>query len=241
MQQEKVISKVAEMQPQKVQDQAKVKEEAKIIQLIVFNLGDEELGATIDQIREIIRVGSITPIPNSPDFIKGVANVRGEITVAVDLKERFFLHTKKETESKHMIITEQEGNLFGLMVDEVTEVLRIPETDIKPAPKLVTRKERVYINGVLTLENRLIVLLDLRKVLSEQELARLAEMAKIQHTVVEKEGEKAKLETLKTAEKKEQRMEQKTTEPAEKVKQKEGKNPSNPAEKKKNKKRKNRL
>lgn len=241
MQQEKVISKVAEMQPQKVQDQAKVKEEAKIIQLIVFNLGDEELGATIDQIREIIRVGPITLIPNSPDFIKGVANVRGEITVAVDLKERFFLHTKKETESKHMIITEQEGNLFGLMVDEVTEVLRIPETEIKPAPKLVTRKERVYINGVLTLENRLIVLLDLKKVLSEQELARLAEMAKIQHTVVEKEGEKAKLETLKTAEKKEQRMEQKTTEPAEKVKQKEGKNPSNPAEKKKNKKRKNRL
>jgi len=241
MQQEKVISKVAEMQPQKVQDQAKVKEEAKIIQLIVFNLGDEELGATIDQIREIIRVGSITPIPNSPDFIKGVANVRGEITVAVDLKERFFLHTKKETESKHMIITEQEGNLFGLMVDEVTEVLRIPETDIKPAPKLVTRKERVYINGVLTLENRLIVLLDLRKVLSEQELARLAEMAKIQHTVVEKEGEKAKLETLKTAEKKEQRMEQKTTEPAEKVKQKEGKNPSNPAVKRKSRRGKNRL
>jgi len=66
-------------------------EEGKIIQLIVFNLGDEEFGADIAQVREIIRKGAVTPIPDSPDFIKGVTNVRGEIAVVIDLKRRFFL------------------------------------------------------------------------------------------------------------------------------------------------------
>ncbi|MBU2437502.1 MAG: chemotaxis protein CheW, partial [Candidatus Omnitrophica bacterium] len=139
-------------------------EKGKIIQLIIFQLGDEEFGTDIDQVREIVRLGPITPIPDSPDFIKGVTNVRGEIAVVIDLKRRFFLRMKKNIEEKHIIITEQENNLFGLMVDEVSEVLRIPETDIKATPELVTRIDRVYINGVLTLENRLIIMLDLRKV-----------------------------------------------------------------------------
>lgn len=218
MQQEKILSKSVKIKSQKEQDKAKAKEEIEIVQLIVFNLGDEEFGATIDQVREILRVGTITPIPDSPDYIKGVANVRGEITVLIDLKARFLLHKDKEVESKHMIITEQENNLFGLIVDEVTEVLRIPEIDIKPAPKPVTGKGRTYIRGVLTLEDRLIVLLDLKKVISEQELVRLAEMAKKQDMAIDKEREKTEEETLKLAEKKGQRTEQKTAKQTEKQK-----------------------
>lgn len=151
-------------------------EEGKVVQLIVFNLGDEEFGADIAQVREIIRTGPITPIPDSPDFIKGVINVRGEIVVTIDLKARFFLPANKEVECKHIVIAEQEKNLFGLMVDEVAEVLRIPETDIKEPPELVTKIHKEYVSGVITLENRLIILLDLTKVLSEEELARLAEI-----------------------------------------------------------------
>jgi purine-binding chemotaxis protein CheW len=150
--------------------------EGEIVQLIVFNLGDEEFGANINQVIEIINVGSITPIPDSPDFIKGVTNVRGEIAVIIDLKELFLFRTKKEVESKHTIITEQGKNLFGLMVDEVTEVLRIPETGIKPAPELITRIDRKYISGVVTSENRLIILLDLIKAFSEEGLAGLTEV-----------------------------------------------------------------
>lgn len=152
-------------------------EEAKIVELIIFNLGDEEFAADIDQVREIIRKGTITPIPDSPDFIKGVTNVRGEITVVINLKARFFLSIKKEVESKHIVITEQDKNLFGLMVDEVTEVLRIPENEVKPTPELVTRIDRVYIRGMITLENRLIIFIDLAKVLQEEELTRLAKLA----------------------------------------------------------------
>lgn len=176
-------------------------EEAKIFQLIVFNLGDEEYAADISQVREIIRIGDITSMPDSPEFIKGVTNVRGEITVVIDLKARFFLPINNEVESKHIVITEQEKNLYGLMVDEVTEVLRIPEKEIKPPPELVTRADRIYISGVLTLENRLMMLLDLTKVLSEEELARLSEI-RLKHRApseqrVKAEDQKHKAEETK--------------------------------------------
>jgi len=182
-------------------ERAPAEEEAKVIQLIVFNLGDEEYGADINQVREIIRTGTITPIPDSPDFIKGVSNIRGEIPVIIDLKARFFLPpVKRDVEDRHIVITEQEKNIFGLLVDEVTEVLRIPETDIKPAPELVTKIEREYVNGVITLGNRLIIMLDLAKVLSADELARLSDFSqrhrserqtKAQYVVVSPEAEKA--------------------------------------------------
>ena len=148
---------------------------AQIVQLIVFRIGDEEFGVRIEEVREIIATGPITPIPDSPDFIKGVINVRGEVPIVIDLKERFFLHTK-EAQSKHVVLTEQEKNLFGLLVDEVTEVLRIPANLIKKAPELVTKIHEDYVSGVITIENRLIILLDLAKVLSEEDLEKLTEV-----------------------------------------------------------------
>lgn len=187
--------------PQAPQKKSASEEDLPIVQLIVFNLGDEEYGANINQVREIIRTGNITPIPDSPDFIKGVSNVRGEIPVIIDLKERFFLPIKKNAENKHIVMTERDKNVFGLLVDEVTEVLRIPQTDIKTAPEIVTRIDREYVNGVITLGNRLIILLDLHKVLSPEELARLSDFsqkhhserqAKAQHVVVSPEGKAAK-------------------------------------------------
>jgi len=164
-----------------------------IIQLIVFNLGGEEFSADIRQVREIILRGIITPIPDSPEFILGVTNVRGEITVVIDLKARFFLSQEKGAQNKHIIITEQEKNLYGLMVDEVTQVLRIPENSIKPAPKLVTKIDRKYIKGVITLDDRLILLINLTEVLSEDDLTRLAalnqEQRKTEHAKIMKEEE----------------------------------------------------
>lgn len=181
MDEKDIISKGARMQPQ--QKKATSEEKAEVLQLI-FNLGDEEYGVNINQVREIIRTGNITPIPDSPDFIKGVSNVRGEIPVIIDLKERFFLPQDKNIESKNIVITEQGKNLFGLLVDEVTEVLRIPETKVKTTPELITRIDRTYISGMLTIGNRLIILLDLSKVLSGEELAKLAELAP-KHRAVE--------------------------------------------------------
>jgi purine-binding chemotaxis protein CheW len=152
-------------------------QEQQIVQLIVFHLEDEEFGVPISEVREIIATGPVTPIPNSPKFIVGVINVRGEVPVVINLKERFSLRRKKEIESKHIVLTEQDKNLFGLLVDEVTEVLRVEENTITKAPELVTRIHEDYVKGVLTIDNRLILLLDLAKVLSQEDLERYTEIS----------------------------------------------------------------
>ncbi len=172
--------------------------EGKIIQMIVFSLADEEFGVNIDQVREIIRKGTVTPIPDSPDFISGVTNVRGEIAVVIDLKNRFFLPAKKGVEEKHIVMSEQDKNLFGLMVDEVTEVLRIPQAEIKGTPELVTRIDRVYISSVVTIENRLIIMLDLTKVLSEEELEKLSQIQLKHQQGLERTKEKTEVNEPET-------------------------------------------
>lgn len=151
-------------------------ERTPIIQLIVFNLAGEEYAAEIGQIKEIIKVETITSIPDSPDFIKGVINLRGNIVVIMDLKYRFSLRTEKEVKSKNIIISREEKNPYGLIVDEVTEVLRIPETEIKAPPELVAKIDKKYVSGVVTIANRLIILLDLVKVLSISDLVKLTEV-----------------------------------------------------------------
>ena len=149
-------------------------EKQALIQLIVFRIGDEEFGIPIGAVQEIIKVGTITPIPDSPDFIKGLINVRGEIVAIIDVRARFFLTELEET-PRHIVIAKSNENFFGLLVDEVIEVLRIEESDIKLPPKLMTKLNEEYVQGVITHDGRLIMLLDVEQVFSEDELARLAE------------------------------------------------------------------
>ncbi len=163
--------------------------EEKIEQLILFHLDHEEYGIKITDVREIIKAGLITPVPDSPIFISGVINVRGLVIAVLDLKLRFCLKSEKEdTESKHVIITQQGNNLIGLMVDEVTEVLRLPQKLIKETPEIISNIREKYVSGVLTLGNRLVIMLDLNKILSEKELYELVQVAK-KHEQIEPEGE----------------------------------------------------
>lgn len=149
----------------------------KIIQLVIFYISNEEFGVPIEEIQEIIKYVNITPIPDVPDFIKGIINVRGDIVTVIDLKSRFSIQ-KKSSAAKHIIITKQYDNFFGLIVDEVTEVLRISESEIKFPTALNSKKiRREYLNGVVVVEERLIVLLDLSQILSEEEFSRLAELS----------------------------------------------------------------
>jgi purine-binding chemotaxis protein CheW len=145
-------------------------ERPSIFQLIVFRAGNEEFGVPIDAVREIIKVGLITPIPASPNFISGITNVRGEIITAIDVRLRFSLPFDRKSQPKHIIVTKQEDGLFGLIVDEVIEVLRIHESDIKPPPQLVTQIHKKYVSGVVTNNSRLIILLDLSQVLAQKDL-----------------------------------------------------------------------
>ena len=184
------------------------KEQAEeLVQLVVFDLDNEEYAVPIEDLREIIRIPEIAPVPNAPEFIRGILNLRGTIVVVVDLEKRFKLTREGAAPSAHIIITQIKDSTFGLIVDKVSEVLRVPVSKIKPTPSLVSSKIHAdYLKGVAVLETenstkelteeecrrllaerqsqkatktsktRLIIILDLPKMLAEEELLRVGSL-----------------------------------------------------------------
>jgi len=150
-------------------------EQADIIQLIVFRIGEETFGVEIDDVREIIKTASITPIPDSPPFVKGLINVRGDIIPTIDLRVCFVLPEDNENglHNQHIVVTRNQPSVYGLLVDEVTEVFRIPKADIKKPPKLLTTIHEDYVAGVVTLEDQLTIVLNLKEILSDEEILKL--------------------------------------------------------------------
>jgi purine-binding chemotaxis protein CheW len=156
------------------------KPDAKEIQLVNFRLRDQEFGLDIGSVREITRVTDISRIPEAPSFILGVTNLRGQIIPVVDMARQFDLPPQdKLPESARIVVTELNGQTVGMLVDEVPEVLKIPAENIEPAPELIqTEIRKDFIKGVGKIETRIIVLLDLEKVLAPHETEELAKMNK---------------------------------------------------------------
>ncbi len=139
-----------------------------MVQLVNFRLRDEEFGLDIGSVREITRVADITHIPEAPSFIYGVTNLRGQVIAVIDLAKQFGLAPQQDLpETAKIVVTEIKGQTVGMLVDEVPEVLKIADENIEPAPELVQTEVRTdYIKGVGKLDNRLIILLDLEKLLA---------------------------------------------------------------------------
>ena len=146
--------------------------ENKEIQLVVFRLRHEEFGADIGQVLEISRMQEITHVPKAPGFIEGMINLRGRVIGVVDLSRQFGLESQKELPKTARIVVTQTGSeTVGLMVDEVPEVLRIAASAIEPTPEIIQAEiQRDYIKGVAKVGERLIIMLDLNKVLSPHEI-----------------------------------------------------------------------
>lgn len=137
-------------------------------QLVVFNLGMEEFGVNIMQVQEIIRMPEITRIPRSPDYVKGVINLRGKIIVVMDLDKRFGMSQKDMTDESRVVVVDIKGTVIGLVVDSVSEVIRLQGSNIDQTPEIITQKINAeYLKGVGKLEDRLLILLDLENILSE--------------------------------------------------------------------------
>jgi len=143
--------------------------EGAILQLVTFKLGTEEFGVDILKVQEINKMMSITKIPNAPGFIEGVINLRGKIIPIVDLRKRLGFREKPYDKSTRIIVVELEGLVLGFIVDSVSEVLRIPENTIEPPPSMVAGIESEYIEGVGKLDDRLLILLELKKIFSSPE------------------------------------------------------------------------
>ena len=139
--------------------------------LVVFTLADGLYGVQVEQVREITSMRDTTPVPNAPYYVNGVTNLRGQVTTVTDLRRRFGLSEKERDDNTRIIIVEPEGVPIGMVVDSVSEVLRMPAKDIEPVPELVVESgssgiDAEYIKGVGKLaDGKLLILLDLEKVL----------------------------------------------------------------------------
>lgn len=135
------------------------------MKVIIFELINKEYAIEVDAVQGIERVISITRVPKTPSYVKGVINLRGVVTPIVDLRERFSLETKEMDDSTRIIIVSLEDYDVGLIVDGANDVLDIPIDSIEPQPEVVGAVESDFISGVAKVDKRLFVMLDLSKVL----------------------------------------------------------------------------
>ncbi len=141
--------------------------------VIVFQLKDEEYAVSVQQVGSIERMQPITRVPQTADFVKGVINLRGVVTPIIDLRARFGIEASEMSESTRIIIVYLDDMEVGLIVDAANDVIDIPEDAIEPAPEVVGTVDADYIDGVAKLDNRLLILLNLPKVLSKEEINEL--------------------------------------------------------------------
>jgi purine-binding chemotaxis protein CheW len=163
---------------------AEIKDEKKgarggdeLVQLVSFKIGEEEFGVDILKVQEINRMLEVTRVPNAPEYVDGVINLRGKVIPIIDLRRRFGMPRKDQDKNTRIVVVELSGRTLGFVVDAVSEVLRIPKSVTEPPPPIVAGINAEYITAVGKLEDRLLILLDLEKVLSDSEKAELKDVA----------------------------------------------------------------
>ena len=146
-------------------------------QLVIFELANEFYGVDISTVEGIIKMQAITAVPHAPPFVEGVTNLRGAVLPVMDLRKRFGLAAQAQTKDSRIVIVVMGALKVGIVVDGVSEVLRVAEEAIEPPSPLVTTVETTFLKGIAKVAQRLIILLDLSKVLSVQEQAQLPSLA----------------------------------------------------------------
>lgn len=145
-------------------------------QIVGLRIGRETYGVPIALVREIVRVPEITAVPNAQKYVEGVINLRGKIISVVDLRKRFGETEVENNKKNRIVVVELENRTVGLIVNAASEVLKIPPSDIEPPSSVFLNGEVDYVTGVGKLKNRLVILLDLNKVLNSTELRHLDEI-----------------------------------------------------------------
>lgn len=146
-------------------------------QLVVFRLGSEEYGVDILQVQEIKRMLDITRVPQAPDFIEGVINLRGQIIPVLDLRRRFGFPAAERTADTRIIVVNIGELIIGLIVDTVLEVISLSKEAISPAPALVTGIDNDFLSGIGDLGERLLIILNLEKILAVDEFGDLQDFS----------------------------------------------------------------
>ena len=150
-----------------------VASEGELLQLVSFEVGEEEYAVPILSVQEINRMMQITSVPQSPSFVEGVINLRGKIIPVIDLRKRFGLTELENSDDVRIIVVEVANRVIGFTVDRVNEVLRIGSSIVEPPPSMVCGLDTDYVQGVGKLDDRLLILLHLEKLFSAAEMAEI--------------------------------------------------------------------
>ena len=143
------------------------------MQLVSFRLAQEEYGIEITKVQEIILMGEITRVPQTPEYLKGLINLRSTVIPIVDLRLRFGLIVEETTDETRIMVVNVAGKTIGIIVDAVSEVLRISQDQIAAPPTTVAGLGQEYLTGLVRLDSRLLILLDIDKILGQEEVAAL--------------------------------------------------------------------
>ncbi|MDX3773771.1 chemotaxis protein CheW [Chromatiaceae bacterium AAb-1] len=140
-----------------------------VLQWVTFKLQEETYGINVMQVQEVLRYTEIAPVPGSPDYVLGIINLRGNVVTVIDTRARFGLPTGEVTDSSRIVIIEAEKQVIGILVDSVAEVVYLKQSDIDTAPNVGTDESARFIQGVSNREGELLILVDLNKLLSDEE------------------------------------------------------------------------
>lgn len=144
------------------------------IQLVTFRLKDETYGINVMQVQEVLRVTDIAPVPGAPHYVLGIINLRGNVVTVIDTRMRFGLPQTEMDDLSRIIVIESEAQVVGILVDSVAEVADLRLSEIDSAPNVGNEESSRYIQGVASRDNNLLIVVDLNKLLSEEEWAEMS-------------------------------------------------------------------
>uniref|UniRef100_A0A486XVD0 Positive regulator of CheA protein activity (CheW) n=1 Tax=Rheinheimera sp. BAL341 TaxID=1708203 RepID=A0A486XVD0_9GAMM len=140
-----------------------------VLQWVTFKLQDETYGINVMQVQEVLRYTEIAPVPGSPDYVLGIINLRGNVVTVIDTRSRFGLEPADVTDNSRIVIIEAERQVIGILVDSVAEVVYLKQSEVDTAPNVGTDESARFIQGVSNREGELLILVDLNKLLSDEE------------------------------------------------------------------------
>lgn len=147
-----------------------------VIQWVTFRLSDEIYGINVMQVQEVLRVSEIAPVPGAPHYVLGIINLRGNVVTVIDTRIRLGLATTEVTDSTRIVIIEGAKHVVGILVDCVAEVVDLPTSEEESAPNVGNDESAKYIQGVASREGELLILVDLNKLLTDEEWEELANL-----------------------------------------------------------------
>lgn len=146
-----------------------------ILQWVTFRLDNETYGINVMQVQEVLRVTEIAPVPGSPDYVMGIINLRGNVVTVLDTRRRFGLAPNEMDDSTRIVVIEAEENVVGILVDSVSEVVELRRSAVEASPNVGNDESSKYIEGVANHDGELLILVDINKLMSDEEWAEMSQ------------------------------------------------------------------